>query len=69
MVTTEIEERPAVCPCCQGSGGHGYRPFASPSPGDDDEDCTNCGGKGTTYFTDAKPRSCTGYRILMRRVH
>ena len=67
MITTD-EERQSTCPCCNGSGMHGHIPEASPSPGDDWEGCTNCGERGTTYFTDAKPRSCEGYRTLMRRV-
>ena len=67
IATTE-DDRP-TCPCCIGTGMHGYRPYTSPSPGDDDEDCTNCGGQGRTWFDDAKPWSCSGYRTLMRRVN
>jgi len=64
----EEDTRPP-CPCCGGSGGHDYRAFVSPSDRDDDEDCTNCEGRGTTWFTDARPNSCTGYRTLVRRVN
>lgn len=69
MAQIATEDVAATCPCCDGSGMHGYRPRISPSPDDDSEGCTNCGEKGTTYFTDAKPRSCMGYRVLHRRVH
>ena len=70
MTTKTAEDTRPVCPCCGGSGGHGFRATAlGPSPMDDDEGCTNCGEQGRTFFTDAKPRSCTGYRTLMRRVN
>ena len=59
-----------TCPCCGGNGGHGYRAFArGVSPYDDDEGCTNCNETGHTWFTDARPDSCSGYRSLMRRVN
>lgn len=59
-----------VCPCCNGHGGHGYKyVLGAASPLDDDEDCTNCGGQGRTWFTDARPNTCTGYKALMRRVN
>jgi hypothetical protein len=48
---------------------HGYIPFSSPSEHDDWEGCTNCAERGTTWFNDAKPWSCSGYRTLMRRVN
>lgn len=67
-IAAEEDTRP-TCPCCGGTGMHGYRGFVSPSPIDDEEDCTNCGGRGTTWFTDARHQSCTGWRILMRRVN
>lgn len=66
-VMAEIDTRPP-CPCCGGTGMHGYRPFTSPGPGDDSEGCTNCEERGTTWFTDARPNSCQGYRAMMRRV-
>jgi DnaJ-class molecular chaperone len=62
------DDRP-TCPCCMGTGMHGHRASVSPSPDDDSEGCTNCGERGRTFFTDAKPWSCTGYRTLMRRVN
>jgi len=65
-IVAEPDTRPK-CPCCDGSGMHGYRPYSSGSDRDDSEGCTNCGERGTTWFTDARPRSCTGYRDLMRR--
>lgn len=67
---SEYDLSKPVCGCCAGTGGHGYHVVVgSVSPYDDDEDCTNCGGKGRTFHTDAKPRSCLGYRALMRRVN
>ena len=66
-IATEEDARP-TCPCCIGTGMHGYHPYASPSPSDDWEDCTNCGGQGRTWFDDARPWSCTGFKSLMRRV-
>ena len=69
-VTDQFDSGKPKCPCCAGSGGHGYRAFArGPSPADDDEDCTNCAGTGRTWFTDAKPQTCSGYKTLIRRVN
>lgn len=69
-ILIDTDTRP-ICPCCEGSGGHGYRASAIgvTNPADDDEGCTNCGEKGRTYFTDARPNSCSGYRELMKRVN
>lgn len=67
-IATEEDTKPQ-CPCCEGTGMHGHRARVSPSPDDDSEGCTNCGERGTTWFTDARPRSCTGYRAMMRRVN
>lgn len=58
-----------TCPCCGGAGMHSVRPYVSPSPADDWEGCTNCHERGTTYFTDARINSCSGFRNLMRRVN
>lgn len=69
VIATERDAKP-LCPCCEGSGGHGYRAYARGiSPEDDDEDCTNCNGQGRTYHTDARRDSCSGFRTLMRRVN
>jgi hypothetical protein len=62
----EPDTRP-TCPCCNGSGMHGHRPYPNASPGDDWEGSTNCEERGTTWFDDARPNSCTGYRMLARR--
>lgn len=67
-IVAEPDTRP-TCPCCRGVGAHAYRPYTSPSPGDDDEGCTNCEERGTTWFTDARLNSCLGYKTLMRRVN
>jgi len=67
-IAAEEDSRP-ICPCCGGTGMHGYRPRISPSPDDDSEGCTNCGERGRTWFDDAPPRSCTGYRVLWKRVN
>ena len=69
MAIAAEEDTKPKCPCCMGTGMHGYRPYTSPSDHDDSEGCTNCGERGTTWFTDAKPWSCTGYKTLMRRVN
>lgn len=69
MTTERDHEFKPHCPCCESAGMHGYRPLVSPSPGDDSEGCTNCSETGRTWFTDAKPNSCQGYRTLMRRVN
>lgn len=66
IAVTEPDTRPK-CPCCNGSGMHGYLPYPNASPGDDWEGCTNCEERGTTWFTDARPNTCQGYRTLMRR--
>jgi DnaJ-class molecular chaperone len=66
VILTERDTRP-TCPCCGGSGMHGLRPFVSPSDRDDSEGCTNCDERGTTFFTDARPNSCAGYRTMIRR--
>lgn len=67
-MTYEVENtsEPPPCQCCGGSGMHGYRPHVSPSPDDDDAECSTCGGKGVTWF-NARQNSCSGYRTLMRR--
>jgi len=70
QATADYDRGKPKCPCCMGAGGHGYKHLVgSVSPMDDDEDCTNCGGQGYTFFTDARPRSCAGYYALMRRVN
>ena len=69
MAQAIAEDTRPECPCCSGTGMHGHRPHVSPSPADDSEGCTNCEERGTTWFDDAKPRSCHGYRTLMRRVN
>jgi len=59
------EKDKPVCPCCGGSGRHGYRPYAAPSPDDDDIECSLCAGTGESWF-DARQNSCAGWRDLMK---
>jgi DnaJ-class molecular chaperone len=67
MATAVLEDPRSKpkCDCCDGSGTHAYRPYVSPSPDDDDIECSACGGEGESWF-DNRRNSCSGYRELMR---